>query len=93
MVEIDLSKLLGRQDFHVDSQLAYNRLSFTINILADTRANRYLFIDTKKAIELACFYNISTEPLRQPVKMRGFSSSDRPQIIHTIKLYLIVGGQ
>ena len=93
MVEIDLSKLLGGQGFHVDSQLAYNGLSFTVNTLADTRANRYLFIDMKKAIELACFYNIPTEPLKQPAKTRGFSSSDGPQITHTIKLHLIVGGQ
>ena len=93
MVEIDLSKLLGGQGFHVDSQLAYNGLSFTVNILADTRVNGYLFIDMKKAIELACFYNIPTEPLRQPVKTRGFSSSDGPHITHTIKLHLIVGGQ
>ena len=93
MVEIDLSKLLGRQGFHINSQLAYNGLSFTVNTLADIRANRYLFIDIKKAIELAHFYNIPTEPLRQPVKIRGFSSLDRPYITHTIKLYLIVGGQ
>ena len=92
MVEIDLSKLLGRLGFHVDSQLAYNGLSFTVNTLADTRANRYLFIDMKKAIELACFYNILIEPLRQPAKTRGFNSLDRPQITHTIKLHLIVGG-
>lgn len=64
MVEIDLSKLLGGQGFYIDSQLAYNGLSFMINTLADTRVNRYLFIDTKKAIKLAHFYNIPTEPLR-----------------------------
>ena len=91
MVEIDLSKLLGGQGFYVDSQLAYNGLSFSITTLADTGVNRHLFIDMKKAIKLACFYNIPTEPLRQPAKIRGFSSSDRPQIMHTIKLHLIVG--
>ena len=64
MVEIDLSKLLGRQGFYINNQLAYNGLSFTVNTLAYTGVNRYLFIDTKKAIELACFYNIPTEPLR-----------------------------
>ena len=93
MVEIDLSKLLGRLGFHIDSQLAYNGLSFTVNTLADTGANGYLFIDTKKAIELARFYNIPTEPLRQPAKTRGFNGSDGPQITHAIKLHLIVGGQ
>ena len=93
MVEIDLSKLLGGQGFHVDSQLAYNGLSFTVNTLADTGANGYLFIDTKKAIELARFYNIPTEPLKQPAKTRGFSGSDGPRITHAIKLHLIVGGR
>ena len=63
-MEIDLSKLLGRQGFHVDSQLAYNGLSFIVNTLADTRVNGYLFIDMKKAIKLAHFYNISTKPLK-----------------------------
>ena len=63
MMKIDLSKLLGGQDFYVDSQLVYNELSFTVNTLADTRANRYLFIDIKKAIKLACFYNIPTKSL------------------------------
>ena len=92
MVEIDLSKLLGRQGFYVNSQLAYNGLSFTVNTLADTGVNGYLFIDIKKAIKLAHFYNIPTEPLRQSIKIRGFSSSDRPQITHAIILHLIVGG-
>ena len=92
MVEIDLSKLLGGQGFHVDSQLAYNRLSFSVTTLADTGVNGYLFIDTKKAIELAQFYNIPIEPLKQPAKTREFSSSAGPQITHAIKLYLIVGG-
>ena len=92
-MEIDHSKLLGGQGFHVDSQLAYNGLSFPVTTLADTGANGYLFIDTKKAIELARFYNIPTEPLKQPAKTRGFSGSAGPQITHAIKLHLIVGGR
>ena len=93
VLRLDLSKLLGGQGFNVDSQLAYNGLSFPVTTLADTRANRYLFIDMKKAIELAHFYNIPTEPLKQPAKTRGFSGSAGPQITHTIKLHLIIGRQ
>ena len=91
VLRLDLSKLLGGQGFNVDSQLAYNGLSFPVTTLADTGANRYLFIDTKKAIELARFYNIPTEPLKQPAKTRGFSGSAGPQITHAIKLHLIIG--
>ena len=78
MVEIDLSKLLGRQKFHVNSQLAYNRLSFSITILADIRVNEYLFINTKKTIELTQFYSIYTEQLKQPAKIKGFSRLEEP---------------
>lgn len=93
MVEIDLSKLLGGQGFHIDSQLAYNGLSFPMTTLADTGANRYLFMNTRKAIELAQFHNIPTEPLEQPARTRGFNGSEGPQISHTIKMHFIVGGQ
>ena len=75
VVEIDLSKLLGRQGFHIDSQLAYNGLSFPTTILADTRANRYLFMDTKKAIKLVCFHNIHTKPLENAAETRGFNGA------------------
>ena len=78
MVEIDLSKLLSGQGFHVNSQLAYNGLSFPTTILADTGANGYLFMDIKKAIELACFHNIPTEPLENVAETRGFNGAAEP---------------
>ena len=92
-MEIDLSKLLGGLGFHIDSQLAYNGLSFPMTTLADTGANGYLFMNTKKAIELARFHNIHTEQLKQPAKTKGFSGTEGPQITHTIKMHLIVGGR
>ena len=60
-MKIDLSKLLGGQGIHIDSQLAYNKLSFPIITLADTGVNGYLFINTKKAIELVWFHDIYTK--------------------------------
>ena len=93
MVEIDLSKLLGGQGFHVDSQLAYNGLSFPMTTLADTGVNGYLFMNTKKAIELARFYDIHTERLKQPAKTKGFCRSEGPQITHAIKMHFIMGGR
>ena len=63
-MKIDLSKLLSGQGFYVDSQLAYNGLSFPITTLADTGANGYLFINIKKAIKLVWLYNIHTKQLK-----------------------------
>ena len=74
-MEIDLSKLLDKQGFYIDSQLVYNRLSFPVTTLADTRANRYLFINIKKAIKLAHFHNILTEPLENITEIRGFNKA------------------
>ena len=59
MMEIDLSKLLGGQEFNVHSQIAYNGLSFPMTTLADTGANGSLFIDTQQAIEIAKYFEIS----------------------------------
>ena len=42
-MKIDLSKLLGGQGFHIDSQLAYNGLSFPMTTLVDIGANGCLF--------------------------------------------------
>ena len=92
MVEIDLSKLLGGQGFHINSQLAYNGLSFPMTTLADTGANGYLFMNTRKAIELVWFHNIPTEWLEQPARTKGFSGMEGPQISYTIKMHFIVGG-
>ena len=43
VVEINLRKLLGGQGFHIDSQLAYNGLSFPMTTLVDIEANGCLF--------------------------------------------------
>ena len=77
-MEIDLSKLLDRQEFYINSQLAYNRLSFPITTLADIRVNGYLFINTKKAIKLAHFHNIPTELLENITEIRGFNGAAGP---------------
>lgn len=58
MAEIDLSKLLGGQSFIVPSQIALNGLSFPMTALADTGANRSLFLDRQRAVEMAQFHNI-----------------------------------
>lgn len=93
MVEIDLSKLLEGQGFYINSQLANNGLSFSMTTLVDTGANRYLFLDTKKAIELAQFYDIYMEQLKQPAKIKGFSGLEGLQITYTIKIYFIIDRQ
>ena len=90
MVEIDLSKLLGGQGFNVHSQIAYNRLSFSMIILADTGANDFLFIDTQQTIEIAKYFEISIIQLRTAADIKGFNEQSETSITHAIMLHLVI---
>ena len=73
MVKIDLSKLLEGQEFNVQSQIAYNGLSFSMIILADTEANDFLFIDTQQAIEIVKYFEILIIQLRTAADTKEFN--------------------
>lgn len=93
MVEIDLSKLLGGQGFNVNSQVAYNGLSFPMTTLADTGANGSLFIDKQQAIKISKFFNIPTQRLKTAADTKGFDGQPGSPITHAIKLHLVVDGR
>jgi len=44
--EVDLTKLIGGPPLTVLCTLTKNRIGVNFNILIDTRANRFVFIDT-----------------------------------------------
>ena len=92
MVEIDLSKLLKGQGFNVHSQIAYNGLSFSMIILADTEANDFLFIDTQQAIKIAKYFEISIIQLRTAAGTKGFNGQPGTPITHAIMLHLVIDG-
>ena len=93
MMKIDLSKLLGGQGFNVHSQIAYNGLSFSMAILADTGANDFLFIDTQQAIEIVKYFEISIIQLRTAAGTKEFNEQSETLITHAIMLHLIIDGQ
>ena len=86
MMKIDLSKLLGGQEFNVHSQIAYNGLSFSMIILADTKANDFLFIDTQWAIKIVKYFEISIIQLRTAAGTKGFNKQPEILITHAIML-------
>ena len=70
------------------SQIAYNGLSFSMTILADTEANDSLFIDTQWATEIAKYFEISTIQLRTAAGTKGFNEQSETPITHAIMLHL-----
>ena len=63
---------MGGQGFNVNSQITYNGISIPMTTVADTGANGYLFMDTKRAKELAKFFGIPTRRLKKPVGTKGY---------------------
>jgi Reverse transcriptase (RNA-dependent DNA polymerase)/RNase H-like domain found in reverse transcriptase len=85
--------LLGGQSFLVPSQLAFNGCSTPVKSLADSGAKGYVFIDTKKAIELAKFYGLHTIPLPEAYPVRGYNGKPGTPITHLIIMHLWVDGR
>ena len=56
--EIDLNQLISRKHFTVLYIILYNRYRIELYTLANTRANRFAFIDITCTINIAKFLNI-----------------------------------
>ena len=90
---MDLSQLIGGQGFNVNSQIAYNGISIPLTTLADTGANGYLFMNTRRAIELAKFFGIPTRQLDAPIATKGYDGRTGPAITHVIICHLLIAGR
>ncbi len=72
--EVDLSQLIGSKSFVVYCILSRNGYRVETTVLADIRANAFVFIDTKYATKLSEFLNAPIEPLLKPVPVKGYDS-------------------
>lgn len=54
-----------QDSFTLGVQVAGNGVSIAMNVLIDTRANRYVFLNTPLAIKLAHFFGVGALPLSQ----------------------------
>jgi hypothetical protein len=52
----------------------HNGYRIDLYALADTRANRFAFIDTAYAIDTAKFLNIKATELKELIAVKGFDS-------------------
>ena len=92
MSSIDLSQLMGGKHFTTTCIISRNGYSVSLSALADTGANRYLFINTRCAVDAANFMNTQIIRLRQPLPVRGFNRQPRLLVTHAIILHLRVAG-
>ena len=81
---------MGGKHFTTTCTILRNGYSVSLSALANTRANRYLFINTYYIVDAANFINIQIIYLRQLLPIRGFNRQPRLLVTHVIILHLRV---
>ena len=83
---------MGGKYFTITCIILRNRYSILLSTLANTRVNRYLFINTYCTVDATNFINTQIIYLRQLLPIRGFNRQPRLLVTYIIILYLRVAG-
>jgi hypothetical protein len=69
--------------------------SYKINLyaLTNTKANRFTFINTAYAINIAKFLNIKVIKLKEPIAVKGFNSKQGYTVTYFLTLHLFINKQ
>jgi hypothetical protein len=70
--------------------LAYNGYRVHTSTLVDSRANGFVFIDTRFAADLAKFLDVNIIPLTTPCSVKGFDGQPGRPATHAIILNLSI---
>ena len=80
--------MISRNYFIVPCTILCSRYGIDIDTLANTRANRFVFINTICTINVAKFLNIKATWLKKPIIIKDFDGKHRKAIIHILILHL-----
>jgi hypothetical protein len=73
--------------------LSKNGYSISLNALADSGANGFVFIDTTFAIDIAKFFQLKAQRLPQPISVKGYDGVASNSVTHILHLHLTVDGR
>ena len=90
---MDLSQLLGGQQFSVSSHIGKNGYGVETDSLVDTGANGYAFINTKFAIQVARFCQTPAVRLQAVCYVKGYDGKTKEPVTHVIFLDLRIDGR
>jgi hypothetical protein len=82
--------LIGERHFTVLCTISYNGFGIDLYALANTRANRFAFIDTTYTINTAKFLNIKATQLEEPIVVKGFDSKQGHTVTYILSLHLSI---
>jgi hypothetical protein len=81
---------MGGQHLTIACMLSTNGTSVASRALIDSGVNRFIFVNTLFAIDLARSFNITTTRLPSPIQVKGYDSKLGKPVTHYIRLHLIV---
>jgi hypothetical protein len=89
---LDLTTVLGQPERNLvfNHQIALNRRSFLIKSLADTRANRFLFININLIKQLIRKLGLRTVRLSRSCPVNGFDGKPAEPITHAVLLSITI---
>ena len=91
--EINLTTLIGGLLLIVLYTLVKNRIGVDFNILIDTRANGFVFIDTHLTDRLCKGLDLTLTPLHCTITVKGYDGRKGPTVTYYLTINLIVDGR
>ena len=86
--EIDLSSLIGGLSFTFACTLHKNRIAIQVQAFGDTRAYRYVFLDSSFASDLCCVFGLKPQRLPNAVCPKGYDSKKGSPISYYLSFNL-----
>ena len=87
---LNMSKLLDSNHFVVLNYVSRNGLSVELKALVNSGANRFVFINTSCARDVAKYFQTLVVPLNSDCCIQGYNGQTEEQITYAIILYLAV---
>src|SRR6266536_4343350 len=92
--EIDIQKLIGGVAFTVSCNLSVNgNIVTTIYALPDTRAYRFVFMDTCCVMASVKFLGVPLRKLQDPIAIKGYDGREGRVVTHFLEYTLTINGR
>ena len=93
MSHIDLSWLVGGKSCIILYTLFCNGYQVLISVLANSKANAFILIDSRCAVKLADFLNALLKKLFKPIPIHGYNGLIGQPITSILQIHLQINGQ
>ena len=73
--------------------ITHNKYTVKLNVLTDSKANGFVFINAFYAINIVKFLNVKAQRLSRLINVKGYNKKAGSVITHILRLYLIINKQ